>query len=209
MISFEESYLLQLCKNIWIIPKGKFWYFKWFCMCSLHSNSRIWWANEEPYLKPEPFSKVHFLMSFEESYLLQSCNNIWIIPKGKFWYFKWFCMCILHSNFQIWWENEEPYLLLTCIWNLNHSQSQVLVVHLFQLQSMHQQVHLLMSFEGSYLLQSCKNIWIIQRQVLLFQMILYVYFALKLSDLVREWRTAFIAYMHLKPKTFPKASLGS
>ena len=47
-----------------------------------------------------------------------------------------------------------------------------------------------------------------QRQVLVFQMILYVYFALKLSDLVREWRTIFVAYMYLKPEPFPKPSFG-
>ena len=79
----------------WTIPKGEFWYFIGFAQtCSIVSRS------------------------FEESYLLQSCIKLWIIPKGKFWYFKWFWMWILHLYFPILWENEESYLLPTCIWTI-------------------------------------------------------------------------------------------
>ena len=48
---------------------------------------------------------------------------------------------------------------------------------------------------------------LLTRQVLIFQMILYVNFALKLLVLVREWRTMFVAYI-TNIELFPKASFG-
>ena len=66
--------------------------------------------------------QVHFLMSFEESYLLQSYKNIWIILKGKFWYFKWFCMRVWICKFS--WFHSPPISFKNLKW---HKISQHLV----------------------------------------------------------------------------------
>ena len=73
-----------------------------------------------------------------------------------------------------------------------HSQRQVLEIQLFQMQSMHWQIHFFGSFEESYLLQPYVH------NVLVIQNILFVNFAAKLPDFLGVWRTTIIEYMHLK-----------
>ena len=53
------------------------------------------------------------------------------------------------------------------------------------------------SFEESYHLHPCIKIWI-----------MYVKFALKILDIVDEWRIISVDYMYLKPELFPKATFG-
>ena len=89
--SFEESYHLHSCIKIWIIPNGQYFnnFVCEFCTKTFGFGERmrnhivVWNLNHPP-------------RSFEELYLLKSCINIWIIPKIKFWYFKWFYVWVLH-----------------------------------------------------------------------------------------------------------------
>ena len=127
-------------QKVWIIPKGKFWYFKWFCLWILQLCCWICWENQEPCLVAT-WIYNHKLctysfnpIGFEESYILQSCIKIWIIPKDKFWYFKCFCMCILHTFRFV--KRMKKHIGCLHASEHEHPQRQVLVLQFFQMQRM-------------------------------------------------------------------------
>ena len=107
---------------------------------------------------------------------------------------------LVHWQIQDYWKSEALQCLLTLFWNLKCTST--CTFYCFKCEAC---IH-----KESYHMHPCIKIWnIFPKQVWVFQMNLYVNFALELSDLVEESRIISVAYMCSKPSSFPKASFGN
>ena len=100
-------------------------------------------------------------------------------------------------------ENLKPYNACShFFWNLKCTSMYFL---LFQMWSMHDFVSALKNHITC--IHALKFELFSQKQVVVSQMNLYVNFALKLLDIVEEWRIISGAYMYLKPELFQMQSM--